>query len=94
MHETLFGEAAVAILRIVNRYALDAEAKRAVNTQLRELTELLGTRSGPFTLSDAEAERVRALCSMTSRDIEAESAAHIARWNAMNSAARSVLADR
>ena len=82
MHETLFGESAVAMLRIINRYPLAADEKRSVNTRLRELTALLGDRSAPFALTPSERACVNDLCTMTLEEIAVEGARSVERWDA------------
>jgi hypothetical protein len=79
---TIAREIGVRVLRAVNRYPFDGEAKGVANESIRALIGLAGERSPPFALSESERERARAACSLTLDEIAMLGAQSLARWKA------------
>ena len=57
-HNASMRSAGVDMMRVVNRFGLDADTQREAQRRARELEAVIGKRNGPFTPHDAERARI------------------------------------
>jgi hypothetical protein len=80
---TTINDAGLSILKIINQYDLNETEKEKAYYLAAEISNLLGDRSEPVRLGEADCTKIRQLCGLSQQMLEEIGRQSIDKWNAI-----------